>query len=185
MSGAGPFAAVSCSVEVYPFEGGSYVIPNGQIRQVIFEKELRGGAIGKALIHLAPGGPNGAESAPDWVEIMTPMSYVIIGMTRGGRAAVVFTGVIIQPSELQEWRTADEGATAGRFQTFECADFAWFFRSFNWYSLAMMGFTTGTAVGTAMGFAPAGLPALLDQGLIGGPDLNPVDVAQRWYNKVM
>lgn len=186
MSGsAAPFSAVSCCAEIYPYEGGQYVLQHGQIRQIIFEKQLYGGSAGTATIQLAPGGPMGSESIPDWIQIMTPMSLVLIAATRGGRSALMFSGVVVRPGELQEWRTTDQGTMAGRFQTFECMDFTWFFRSFNYYALTFMGLTQGTAVGEAMQFVPAGLAQTLDQGTLGGPGLGPADVAQRWYNKVM
>jgi len=186
MSGAfASFAAVSCDIEIYPYEGGNYVIQKGQIRQVIFEKKLHGGDVGRAIIQLAPGGPNGSESSPDWIEILTPMSFVLIGMTRGGRSALVFSGVVVRPAETQEWRSSTEESFAGRFPTFECADFAWFFRMFNYYSLQFMGLTANVPLGSQMGFVPQGIVSLLDQGIIGGQNVNPADVAQLWYKKVM
>ena len=183
---AAPFAAVSASVEVYMFEGSAYTIDPGQIYEMTVEKTLRDGAVGNATIRLAPGGPHGPESTPTWTEIVTPMSHVIIGMTRGNRAAIVLDGVSIRAIQSQEWQTTDQAATAGRVQTLSCADFAWFFRSFNWYALTFLGMTAGAQVGEALNFAPAGIPALIDQGLIGGTgQSNPSEVAQKWFTKVM
>ena len=116
------------------------------------------------------------------------MSHVLVGMSRGDRAAIVLDGVSIRSEESQEWRTADENATTWRMPTLEVADFAWFFNSFNWYALTFLGMTAGAVVGEALGFAPAGIPYLIDQGLLGGTaedHFNPADVAQRWFSKVM
>jgi len=182
------FAAPSCSVEVYPFEGGPFVLGSGQIRSVTVEKSIRGGSVGRARIDLAPGGPFGVESSPTWTEVITPMSHVLIGMSRGDKAAIVLDGVSTRSSEEQDFRSSIEESGAGRFPVVEVADFAWFFRTFNWYSLTFLGLTAGAPVGEALGFAPAGIPALLDQGLLGGTGTNqsnPSLVAQRWFDKVM
>lgn len=187
---ATPFAAVSCSIEVYMFEGSVYTITGGQIRSVTFSKPLHDGAVGTAEIQLAPGGPHGVESTPTWTEIITPMSHVLIGMTRGNRSAVVLDGVVIRIVEAQEWQTTDQVSTAGRVIMLECADFAWFFRNFNWYALTFLGMTAGTVAN--LDYAPANIPYLIDQGLIGGTGpsgeggaLNPINVAEKWYTKVM
>ena len=83
-----PFGAVACGLEIYPFEGGPYFLSGGQIRSVTVSKTLRGGSNGSFSIELAPGGPFGPESVPDWTEIVTPGSHVLIGMQRGADAAV-------------------------------------------------------------------------------------------------
>lgn len=180
---ASPFAVVGCSVNVFPFEGGPYTLTPGQLREVMVEKSIRGGAVGRATIHLAPGGPGGTEASPTWSEVVTPMSHVVVAMTRGARAGVVFDGIVTQPSEAQEWQTSETESTAMRFPTIEASDFAWFFRSFNYYALTFMGMTAGTAAGEALGFVPAGVPAIIDQGLLGGS--NPAVIARKWYTEIM
>lgn len=180
---AAPFAAPSCSIEVYPFEGGPFVIDGGQIRAVSVTTSLRGGTPAEVTIRLAPGGPYGPESSPTWTEVVTPMSHVRVGMSRGDRAAVVFDGIALGTTEEQDWTTTPQGSMAQRMPTIQCADFNWFFRSFNWFALTFAGMTAGTAIGQDMGFVPAGVPALLDQGLLG--NLNPADTARRWYEIVM
>jgi hypothetical protein len=185
---ASPFAALGCSVNIFPFEGGPIIMSPGQLREVVVEKSIRGGAVGRALLRLAPGGPQGPESAPTWTEIVTPMSHVVIAMTRGERSAVVFDGVVVQPSEAQEWSTTDQTSSAMRFPSIEARDFAWFFRTFNWYALTFMGMTAGTPAGEALGFVPAGVPAALSEGLLGGlspAESNPAVLSRAWYEKVM
>lgn len=182
------FAAETCSIEVYPFEGGPYVIDGGQIQAVRVSKSLRGTADGRFEVQLAPGGPAGPEDKYDWSKIVTPMSHVIIGMARGADAAVVMDGVALTPGEGQEWETGDDGAYARRVQTIEGADFSWFFNTFNYYALTFYGLTASTLPGKALNYLPQGLYDTLSQGLIGGTDVNqsaPVQVGRTWYEKVM
>lgn len=182
------FAAPSCSIEVYPFEGGPYTIQGGQIRSVTFDKNIRGGSVGNLIVELAPGGPFGPESPQSWTEVITPMSHILVGMSRGDRAAIIMDGVVLKTAEGEVWHTEEENSFAYRTQIITAADYAWFFQTFNWYSLSFFGLTAGTSIGQAMGFAPAGIPYLLDQGLLGSADpkeSNPAAVARRWYEKVM
>ena len=178
-----PFAAPSCSIEVYPFEGGPYTLQGGQIRSVTVEKSLRGGSVGNVEVRLAPGGPNGPESVATWSQVITPMSHIVVGMSRGRRAAIVLDGVTTRTSEAEEWESSEQGAVAGRDPVILGADFAWFFRSFNWYALTFLGMGAGSAWGNALGLVSAGLPALIDQGTQGG--LSPTESARRWYTKIM
>ena len=177
------FAATSCSINVFPFEGGPLSIQGGQIKSVTVTKSIRGGSEGTVVVELAPGGPFGPESSPTWSEVITPMSHILVGMTRGSRAGLVMDGVVTKAGENQEWRTSDRGSFAMRTPIIEGSDFSWFFRSFNWYVLTFFGLTQGAAIGQAYGGGATGLAAALDQGLLGGT--NPADVAQRWYDKVM
>ena len=148
MSGSSPLAAVACSIEVYPFEGGPFYINGGQIKSVTVSKTLRGGANGTFAIELAPGGPAGPESIPDWIQVITPASHVLIGMSRGADAAIVMDGVATLPAEDQTWQTNAQGESqASRTQTVVGADFAWFFNTQNWYSLVMYGLVAGTGIG--------------------------------------
>lgn len=179
------FSATSCTIEVYPFEGGQWTLTPGTIRRVTVEKSLHGNAVGRAEIQLAPGGPDGPESEPDWSQIITPMSHVLIGMSRGARAAIVMDGVTTHSVQLQEWQTSEQGSSAGRFPSLEVNDIAWFFQLFNWYALTFFGVTAETAVGNAMGFAPASVPQAISQGLLGGSTPNPAHVASQWFDKIM
>lgn len=180
-----PFAAVSCGVEVYPFEGGPFFLRGGQIKSVTVTKTLQGAANGSFEIELAPGGPAGAESDPDWTQIITPASHVLIGMSRGADSAIVMDGVVVRPAEDQTWRTDPQQgvSTAARRQTVSGADFAWFFNTQNWYMLSMYGLVAGTGLGGQLGFLPASLISLISQGLVGNG--SPVQVGQTWYERVM
>ena len=184
MSGSAPLAAVACSIEVFPFEGGPYWITGGQIKSVTVSKTLRGGANGSFEIELAPGGPGGPESVPDWIQVITPASHVLIGMSRGADAAIVMDGVTTRPAEDQEWHTDAQGMSiAGRRQTVTGADFAWFFNTQNWYMLSMYSLTAGLGIGDQLGYLPIGLVPALSQGLVGNG--SPVQVGKVWFEHVM
>jgi hypothetical protein len=182
------FAAPSCTIEVYPFEGGGFIINGGQIVRAQVTKSLRN-IDGQMMIELAPGGPYGPEDPKTWSQIITPMSHVLVGMSRGSEAAVVMDGIARSIREGQEWHTDQQnGSIAARSQIVEGADFGWFFATFNWYALTFLGMTAGTTEGAALGFAPAGVPYLLSQGLLGmsaSGGINPRLVGQQWYEKVM
>jgi hypothetical protein len=183
LSGSAPLAAVSCAIEIYPFEGGSYFIKGGQVKSVTVEKTLRDGANGRFEIELAPGGPAGPESIPDWIQVITPASHVLIGMSRGADAAIVMDGVVTVPSEDQAWQTTQDGSTAARTQVVVGADFAWFFNAQNWYSLAMYGLTAGIPLGNQLGYLPASFSSILGQGILG--QAGPVQVGKIWFEKIM
>ncbi|MDA8092613.1 MAG: hypothetical protein M0T84_01685 [Betaproteobacteria bacterium] len=182
------FAADGCSVEIYPFEGGPLALQGGQIRSVTVSKSLLGGAVGQFAIELAPGGPQGPEDPNTWSKIITPMSHVLIGMSRGDDAAIVMDGVATGMGEAQEWSTTERGAEAARSQVIDGADFAWFFATFNFYALTFYGLVAGSGPGKVLNFLPQGLVPALSQGLVGGVDpskSNPVDVGRLWFNTVM
>jgi hypothetical protein len=178
------FANTACTIEVYPFEGGPYVLAGGQIKRVIVSKNLRDGA-GSMQLDLAPGGPNGIEGSPTWSQVITPMSHVLVGMSRGDRAAVVMDGVAVAPVEQQSWQTGspDQGASAMRIQTISGADFGWFFKSFNFFALTFYGMMIGTPVNEGLYYLPQGLVSLLSKGLIGAAQ--PVQAGRLWFQNVM
>ena len=180
------FAAPGCSIEIYPFEAPSLFLSPGQIISVTVRKSLRGDGVGTFDIQLAPGGVRGPEDPVTWSQIITPMSHVVIGMSRGPDAAVVMDGVATGAGEAQVWRTNPEGhSSAGRGQGIGGADFGWFFRSFNYYALTFYGLTAGTPVGGALDFVPGSLAAKLDSGAIGGNSAetsNPVIAGKAWYD---
>lgn len=181
-----PFAAPSCTIEVYPFESSALFIEPGQILSVTVRKSLRGDGIGTFDIQLAPGGPDGTESVIDWTQIITPMSHVLIGMSRGGNRALVMDGIVVGTGEAQEWRSdVDRGSSAVRGQGISGGDMAWFFRAFNFFALTYYGLTAGTPTGNALDYLPGSLQNQLSAGLIGGnsaSDSNPVTVGRAWYN---
>lgn len=187
MSFPAAFASNACSVEVYPFEGGPSVIQGGQIKAVTVDKTLLNGGVGQFAIELANGGPQGPEDPNTWSQILTPMSHVLIGMSRGDSAAIVMDGVLTAPGESQQWITKQEGSTAARSQTISGGDFAWFFKRFNYFALTFMGLTAGVP-GIGGGVIPPSLMSVLSQGLVGGTNAensNPVQVGMKWYNSVM
>ena len=172
-------AATVCSIEVYPFEGGSYFISGGQIKSLTISKAIKGGGNGQCVVDLAPGGPFGPESSPDWTAIITPGSHILVGMQRGADVAIVFDGTVISTSETQTWSTDNNGSIASRNQRLVCADFAWFFNTQNWYSLVYYGLTAGTGLGGQLGYLPGSLIPLISKGLING---TPVEIGAQWFN---
>lgn len=182
------FAAPSCSIELYPFEGGTYTLQGGQIQSAVVRKSLYDGSVGTFEISLAPGGPQGPESLASWSEVITPMSHALIGMSRGDDAAVVLDGVVTNPGETQTWRTSSRGSFATRGQGFSGGDFAWFFRTFNYYALTFYGLTAGTPLGGNLSLLPGPFAQYINAGLLGGTsssDSNPVQVGRTWFRNIM
>ena len=173
------FAAVGAAIECYPFEGGPVYISGGQIRSITTQKSLRGGADGRFSIELAPGGPGGTESTPDWTEIITPGSHVLIGMQRGADVAIVMDGVSTDTSEDQRWQSTPEGSTAVRSPAIVGSDFAWFFNTANWYSLAMYGLTINSGLQDQLGMLPASIVPFMAQGMQG--QRGPALVGDKWW----
>ena len=179
-------ANVLCSVECYPFEGGSFALQGGQVRRAVVRKNIFDGA-GSMSFELAPGGPNGTEGSPTWSQVLTPMSHVLIGMSRGSRSAIGMDGVLKEPVESQTWQTNEQASVAGREQRFTGADFGWFFTAFNWFALTYYGLMLGTPgfpapPGTAENI-PSNFTGLLSQGLVG--KATPVQSGRLWYQQVM
>ena len=168
-------AVPQCFLECYPFEGGSYSIQGGQILACTVSRDIKADA-GTFTIELAPGGPFGANAAPSWTDVITPMSLCLVGMSRGIYRQIVMIGVVTNVDEPQVWRE-----TVSRSVTISGQDFGYFFNSFNWCALTFLG-GPATAIGQALGTATAGIPALLGSSLLNGP---PNQVAAAWYNKIM
>jgi hypothetical protein len=182
------FASVSCSIEVYPFEQGPYSIQGGQIRSCTVSKSIKGNSPGTFMVELAPGGPLGVEDPNTWSKIVTPMSHVIIGMSRGSAQNIVMDGVSTDAGESQLWISGERESSAGRNQAIVGKDFSWFFDTFSFYALTFYGLTAGTPVGGALNILPGNLLSLINQGLVGGNNSeqsNPVQVGRIWYQKVM
>ena len=179
----GPAAASPMlAIEVYPYEGGAYTIQGGQILRAQVRRTIRDIQPDTFSIELAPGGPDGIESRVTWSEIITPQSFILIGGQRGVAAAIMLAGIVTNPGETQQWQTTEQGTQAARRQHLIGQDFTWYFNSFNWYALTFLGLTAGAALG------PTGIPALLNQGLIGGSSAansNPALVGSGWYSTVM
>jgi hypothetical protein len=180
------FAALTGSIEVYPFESHRFIISGGQIVSINVRTTLRDS---NALfdIQLAPGGPYGTESPITWDQIITPMSHILIGMSRGNEAAIVLDGVVTRTGQTQAWRTSSEGvSSAGRGLALTGSDFNYFYRSFNYYALTFFGLSAGVPGSEVI---PLELQSTLSKGQLGGgfssKDSSPVQVGQAWYNSVM
>lgn len=163
-----------CYVDIYPFEGGVFSIQgdSGNLLNCTTNSNVRGG-YGTFTLVLAPGGPYGPNITPQWTDILTPMSLVIIGMQRAGRSAIVMVGVVKTISEDEAWRT---GAGVQRAIVVSGFDFGYFFLMKNYYTQSLLNATIG---------APLGLTGSLnsiDQGLVYG---SPSVVGAAWYNKIM
>jgi hypothetical protein len=145
-------------------------------------KNINGGN-GTMQVDLVPGGPNGVDDTRTWSQVITPMSHMLISMTRGRKSAIVMDGITTTPAEAQKWYTTDNGSVVSRGQIINGADFSWFFTSFNFFALTFYGLMAGTPVGNALDWLPGSLSTLLSQGLVGS--VNPVQMARLWYSKVM
>jgi len=160
-------AAPACSVDIYPYEGGAYSISgqSGAIQGVSVSFS-RGGA-GSFQIQLAPGGPMGVNSRPSWAQIITKMSLVVIGMSRGGYRRIVMIGVAQSVTEPVQW-----GATVQRNIAVTGADFGYFFRSMSYYNLNLLTGLNGGAAGSLA------LPAMISSALLAG---TPQSVGAAWF----
>lgn len=168
-------ATPRCFVEIYPFEGGPYVIQGDAagVLAVTVIKNIRSAEPGTFAIQMAPGGPNGLNANPQWLDIITPMSTILIGLRRAGDEQCVMVGVITSITEQQSW-TPGEGST--RSISITGFDFQFFFSQANYYTLALLNSSFLSAVNPATGLS------FQDSGLLQG---TPDKVALAWYNRIM
>lgn len=168
-----------CSIDVYPYEGGSYTLIGAQVLECTTQKALRD-AGGSAMIVLAPGGPTG-QGFPSWAQVITLQSLVVIAMQRGSKSNVVFVGVVQEISESQDWQT---GKGVSRNTQIQCADWGAWFQSFNWSAMSFLAVTLAQVVNTAAGSTTpsAAVPNLLSGGQ---QSTNPAQIANNWYNTYM
>ncbi len=186
-------ATPQCYIEVYPHEGGSYSIPasqtgagQGQILSLSTRKFIKEPA-GSFTIQLAPGGPKGPNAPPYWIDIVTPMSFVVIGMSRGQYSGIPIIGVVTKVSESWSF-PSNPGEQVRRVVVVSGYDFGYFFTHFNWYALL---FLNVSAAGLGAAIAAAGGSA--NQGAVGtlpgqGGGLNqgtPDAVGAYWFKNVM
>lgn len=178
-------STVQCSIEVYPYEGGMYHIDPGQIVACTVSKNMgRGGGFS---VTLAPGGPGGPNSQVQWSEIITPMSFILIGMQRGTHASIVMAGIVDPINDSEVWSSANPPRVTRGFN-FSGSDFSYFFTVFNWFAMTALGLADGQAFGTALGITPIGVPHVISQGQFGGYSSNsnnPVAIGKFWYEKIM
>jgi hypothetical protein len=111
-------ATPACYVDIYPFEGGAYTLSgdNANLLSLTTSKNIRTGQ-GTFNMTLAPGGPYGPNARPGWLEILTPMSLVVIGHARAGRAAVTMIGVVKTINTTEAW-VPGQGVRRSRIPSF-------------------------------------------------------------------
>jgi hypothetical protein len=172
-----PVANIACSIEVYPFEGGKYTIQGGQIISATVSKNIYEPQ-GSMSVTLMPGGPQGVEDPNTWSQIITPMSHMLIGMTRGTRSAVVMDGIVTLPAEQQVWSNNEAETSVMRAQGLQGADFGWFFNQYNYYALTFYGLTASTPIGNGLGLVPASIASILSKGAQNQP---PDQMGILWY----
>lgn len=173
-----PVFLPQCFVEVYPIDGGQWYINGGKILNCIVRKSLKDPA-GTFEIQLAPGGPQGANSGPTWLDIITPMSFTLIGMTHGSRQQIVMLGVTTRITEKEIWR---QGKMVERAVVIEGMDFAKFFLMENWLAVTLLGGYPTSVMGGLFGTGAEGGLAALSPGLYFG---SPDKIVQTWYNDIM
>jgi hypothetical protein len=169
-------AAPRIYVEIYPHEGGSYAIESGQILECVVPKHIRQPA-GTFEITLAPGGPNGPNIGPSWLDVITPMSFVMIGMSRATYQGVVTLGVVTRVTEF--WDYSQRPVT--RNVKVIGQDIGYFFTHFSWYALTFLS-GPAAAVGAQLGSTNAGVLATLGGNLFSG---SPDQIGASWYSQVM
>jgi hypothetical protein len=178
-----------CVIEIYPYEGGFYEIVSlgGHLLSCRVGKPVSG-APGGFTLKLAPNGPGASTNAavPDWTQVITPMSLVLIGMQRWQYSQIVLVGVVTNVTTTQDW--TNNGQVV-RTITITGQDFSAFFDSFTWSILGFQAIFGSSAIGTGLtGNEASGVPASLGPGLLGGTsatDSNPAIIGQNWYTKVM
>jgi hypothetical protein len=163
-----------CYVDIYPFEGGLYSIQGdaGGLLNCSVESNIRNG-YGTFSLALAPGGPYGPNVSPQWTDVITPMSLVVIGMQRAGRSRIVLIGVVRTISETEVWNPASGVQRSISVTGF---DFGYFFTLPNYYTLSLLNATIGAPLGSD------GSLASIDQGLVYG---TPDTVGAAWYKDIM
>lgn len=164
-----------CFVDIYPYEGGKYSLGNNAagVLSCSVSKSVRDTNPGSFMIELAPGGPSGPNGGPQWRDLITPMSLVVIGMNRGDLRQIVMVGIVIDVQEPQEYSA---GQPVTRELSVRGLDFQYFFTQRNFYALLYLASGGGAALG------PLGLPTVISDGLLHGP---PDVIAASWYNTIM
>ena len=175
MSGSSPLAYPLCAVDFYTFEGGQYSLRSSSNGQQILSCNVAhsiNGDGGRFSITLPPGGPNGINATPPWTTVITPMSAVVIAMSRGAASNVVMVGIVESATENQTWTS---GGSVTRTITIIGSDISIYFNRFNWMVLAFLNGNNLFAQAIA-----GNITALL--GIVSG---NPNTVADTWLNHIM
>lgn len=177
------FATPQAFLEIYPHEGGSYAITRNQLLSCSTKKFMKEPA-GSFTITLAPGGPKGPNVGPSWLDVITPMSFAMIGMSRGQFSNIVMLGVVTNISESWAFPTS-QGETVQRNTIIRGMDFGYFFTHFSWYALTFLNVSAaGLTAALGAGGNTGALGTLPNQG--GGLNSGtPDQVGASWYSNVM
>lgn len=175
------YAAPRLYVDIYPKGGGMYSISGneGMILRCKVSKNIKSKTPGTFSLLLAPGGPTGVNNGHSWAEVIPPLSLVVIGMTRYKHRNIVMIGVVTSPTSNESWEI---GESVTRVTTITGLDFQYFFNTFSYYTLSMLGSTVGAGLSSSQN-SDVGLPEALGAGLLGGS--SPATVGEDWYNMVM
>ena len=173
-------ATPACYIDIYPFEGGAYTLSgdNANLLSLTTSKNIRTGQ-GTFNMTLAPGGPYGPNARPGWLEILTPMSLVVIGHARAGRAAVTMIGVVKTINTTEAWvpgQGVRRALVVGGF------DFSYFFGLPNYYTQSLLNFTSPASPAAAGALGVALSLDSIDMGLLDG---TPDTIGEAWYEKIM
>ena len=166
-----------CAVDFYTFEGGQFSLRSSSNGQQILNCNVThtvNGDGGKFSIELPPGGPLGINSFPPWTTVLTPMSTVVISMSRANASNVVMVGMIESVSETQVWKPA---TSVDRTITVTGSDISIYFNRFNWMVLP---FLQGNTLAITAGVAGNNFSAPFGV-LTGLPNV----VADTWLNRIM
>jgi hypothetical protein len=169
------FTAIPAAfADIYPFEGGVYSVHgnNGGMLALETDKSLKG-SFGTFNITLEDGGPLGLNARPTWLETITTMSLVVIGMARMGRAKIVMIGVVRNVSADTAWIP---GKGVRRVIKVAGDDFGYFFSLQNYYVQSLLNFSLQGVLGAA------GSLAVFQPNALAG---TPASVGQQWYEKIM
>jgi hypothetical protein len=173
MSGSQPVTlGTSAYVAIYPYEGGGYFIDgdNSGLLSVSTSKDITA-PFGTFSMILAPGGPSG-NSYPTWTQVLTPFSFVLIGLRRGNVSQVVMMGLITSCSESQVWSNGQ----VQRVTQVQGADIAYLFSNSSYYNLTYL---FGNATG---GLGGVGQLDARNAGLVQG---TPASIGEAWYYDIM
>jgi len=173
-----PDSSPRCAVDIYIPEGGHYSLTSAEVLECTTTQKLSNMSAGQASIILAPGGPNG-QNYPSWAQIITLQALVIIAMSRGQNANVVFVGIVKSVQEDQVW-VPEQGVV--RNTRIEAVDWGAWFRDFNWSPLSFLAVVNGNALENAVGQNPdQGIPNILFSGT---QSTNPAQIAYNWYSQI-
>ena len=154
---------VGCFVDVYPFEGNSFSLTDAQILSCTVEKNIKADQ-GSFRIVLAPQTLAGYQS---WAQIITPMSFVVIGMSRGDHSEIVMMGIVNSISEPEKWQS---GQSVQRAVILEGADISYFFTMSDYYSAWFLAVSGDATI------------SIISPGLLQG---NPGSIGETWFKQIM